>query len=568
MKEDPSNIHKTRTNMSLEAFLRQAIRGWYWYALALLCFLFLAYRTSHNLVLGSAKYKMAVMSRFSNQDPEITMDTGNKNLLWDKRPAYSVEQVYGILMSSDLIYRAGKEVGFDVDYSQKKFWRTYDVYNDLPFRLIFLDTYDNDELTIQALWRDGKVQLSHPNGFYRGKPILYDSNFQIEIPVGEIVETPVGRISCIAQADPGTYPHTSLDLNLPILVKKIDSNRAKTLFDKDLSLTVNERRTLLLEMAVSGSARRVIEVMSEMIVLCEKEIRKDLRADLEENEKLLHSALSRLELSSENNSAKIKEREYLLQELVRTESNKAAVEMGNILDITDPPSMRPATSASKYFNIILLLLALLLPTLIVYYTRIYPGFILELSQLPKWIKDNIRGKISYQKRQKTSEVSEKELLKMDNVRLEMEGTSEVLVLSSAEPRESLWVGSILATNTARGGRRSLRLHYHPSWEKVPKDCRSIEAKVGYIGSEAFFNDLAALREEYGKNCLFVITASRSLQEQLISFFDDYLLVVVRDKTKLTQLNKLEVQLKKRQSLKEDIKIMTQWVEIPLMYHLR
>lgn len=534
MQLDNVVSQKRKPQMSFDVFMRQMLRGWPIFLLSILVFGLLAIALSNRMQMGVAKYKMGVMTRFSEKDGDVIFDTGKRELLWQKTPPYTIEQLYGMFLSSNLIYRAGLEAGFDVDYSQKKGLRTYDVYNDLPFRLKFLDLYDKDQVALSARWTNGGVVLSDLEGAFRGSPLhLSDKSYEIFVKVGKMVETPVGRIACLAQEPSTVYPATSLDLSRPISVQRIDLNRAKSKFDADMMLNIHARRTLVVEIATAGSTRRVVEVMEKMVAVCEADIRKAIQKDLQENEALLLSSLAKLDNEMLSKQATSAEREYLQAELLRNQSNQSLVELQQFLSIVDPPTGRPAPSGSKGFKLVLLVLAIATPIVVVYLWRIAKPTLFEDSQLSSEVRSAIKARLRYSG-EKSSVSSETHLLALDEIRLSLSNTSQLFVYATGKPRESMWIASLLAKNTARSGRTAVRIHFKEKDEKAPLECQVIEVAAGYIGSDAYYKQLAKLQSEFPENTLFIYTASPSLQSLLATQFSDFVVVLVAEKTRLNK----------------------------------
>ncbi len=556
-----------KSSLSLSTFIRQMLRGWPWFLVAFILFVLISLRISSNLQLGVAEYKMTIMSRYKDLSKEIRTNNGDKDYIWDKEPPYSVEQLYGFLLSSDIIYKAGKRVGFDVDYSQRSKLRTYDVYNNLPFQLFFLDAYDNDTFTLTAHWGKEGVHLSQLNGTFRGAPISAYFSFSSTIALGDTIDSPIGRIVCKEQPVSEKYPPTSLNLSRPIIVKKIDTNRALTLFDKDMDLKRYEEKSLTVFMSVAGSARRVIEVMEAMIEICDEQVKSELMEDLEEQSRFLKESLRHIDTLALPSEAKNKERAMIAESLVRNETNRSALDLKKVITVTDPPVARPASSATGYFRIILFVLLMTVALLGVYYTRIMKKSLFSREQMPLILQRKLFGPFHYKPKQSES-AFEKSVLSLDPLRIAYEGATSLFVSSCDKPREMLWLTSLLATNISRSGRRVVRLHYHTEGKNPPKGCQSIVVKSGYIGGDAFWKDLSTLRESFGTGSLIVISADCDLQRQLLPFFSDILFVVVREKSSTRWINEFATLVEDRMHKDAECHIATAWVDLSLFTSTR
>lgn len=559
-----AQIDNSKT-ISFSIFIRQLFRGWYWFLGAIILFLIISFYYSSRLNLGTSKYKMGVMSRFGEVGSVIQEGNNENDFLWSRKSPFSTDNIYGFLISSSLIHDAGKSVGFDVDYIQSNGSRRYDVYNDLPYHFLFLDLEDNDVLTLDALWQGKSVAISNLRGTFKGGAVDSYSGFSSEIALGDTLKnTPIGRIVCVENSANDRFPRTSLDLSLPVSVRKIETDRATTLYDKDIDLDLQpDQRVLVLEMAVTGSQRRVVEVMTAMVTECEKRIRKEMLADCVENESLLKKSLAKLDTLPMPALNKNKERDVILDKLARNESNKNAIEMGNILTITDTPSARPATSANQYFKIILFILLMAGALLGVYLTKILPNVIFEKKQLSKILYRSLLETITFHSKWKKGR-EERSLLCLDTTRMAFEGTKQLFVVDMGVPKITQWLSSCLASNLIRSGKKVFRLHYALEGEKSPKGCHTIMVKAGYIGGDLFWNDLATLQETNRGNLPIIITASPSLQKSLIPLFVDLLFVVVGEKTPLCKVEEYSSMLPTCDKDKHLLHYATIWVKLPLL----
>ncbi len=564
-----SNNKNNSPAITLNLLFRQLIRGWYWFAISFVFYFIIVFAMSNRMVFGTSKYKMSIMTQYGDISDGKIVENKSTQTLWSREPAYTPEQIYGILLSSDIIYRAGKRVGFDVDYYQKSRFRTCDVYNDLPFSLRFLDAYENDTFTIKALWQDNEsVKLSDFNGFLAGNNITQSvKGSDAIITLGDTIRTPFGRIACLPSPSNSTLPRTSLNLNEPVIVKKVNTNWAKSRYDKDTDLQVDKKRTLTLSIAVAGSAKRVLEVLNEVIVLCEEDVHNIIEKDLQENDYFFKQALHRLDSLQIDPIAKAKEREELLQELARNESNKTALNVVNNIVVTDPPSLRSASFAGSYFKIILFLIALVIPTLVIYFTRIARGVILDEDQLPTSLKQKPISRLTYSTLRK-GEPSQMQLYDIDKLRITLEGANQVFLFATAKPRESLWLSHLLAQNIAHSGKRAIRLHYCINENNKPSGCQSIVAQAGYIGSTAFWQDLNNIKAQLGNNTFVVITADKQLQEQLLPLFTDVIVVIVREKTMRETLLELNHILSNSTFANNERTLHTTWIKLPLSISTR
>ena len=142
-----------QSRMTFNAFIRLMLKGWPLFVLSFIIAAVLMKVIAKRTTIGQPSYKMTLMGRFPEPGQErfiMQNDAFSANHLWKKNPAYQSSQLYAYITSSEVIYQAGKESGFDMSYAQKKGLRWLDVYNDLPYRLRFLDTYDLDEFSLIA----------------------------------------------------------------------------------------------------------------------------------------------------------------------------------------------------------------------------------------------------------------------------------------------------------------------------------------------------------------------------------------------------------------------------------
>lgn len=561
--------HPSRDNrdfISVPIFIKQLLRAWPWFLLSLAIAVLLIAFMGRNIVLGTAEYKMSVMTRFPFSDKAFIQEGEDNKMLWERVPAYDVNQVFGVLLTSDIIARAGKAVGYDVDYSQKHSGRRYDVYNDLPYKIIFLDLYSNDLLSMKALWKGNNVLLSEVRGTFRGKAIVMGGADVVTVAPGDTVKTPMGRLVCLPQVDEGIYPRTSLNLALPVDVTKINGNAAKTRFDKDLKLQVFQGNSLLMEMAVAGSPRRVIEVMNKIIALCQEQVKTLISKDLDENDTFIRGALEKLDAISMDASAKAAEKEVLLKKLARNQSNRETLEIKDLIVVTDPPAMRPAPAASTYFILILLILSLTIPSLYVYYFRIRNGAVLEPANITRQMRQRIIGKYIYAPRaiEKGGRAKEQLLIDIDAVRLAFPKADQILQVSPSNTRQAAWFAGLLAENISRSGRKVLRLHFTPEGKKAPEGAQEFPVKAGYLGSDVFLKDLKGLKELHREGTLIIFSADESIVELLIPYFQDLLITIVAEKSPKTKVKRLNRLFEKKDMLNgADARIHVVWIDIPL-----
>ena len=151
--------------MSFSAFVRLVLLNWYWLALSLVVAFGFIKILGNSSAIGNNKYRMAVMTRFPIQTSKsdkvfVDANSGKEAPLWKHTPAFDAAQIYGWIVSADIIYRTGKREGFEVEYAQRSGLSSRDIYNYIPFRLIFPDAADADYFTLVVRQEADGLQLS------------------------------------------------------------------------------------------------------------------------------------------------------------------------------------------------------------------------------------------------------------------------------------------------------------------------------------------------------------------------------------------------------------------------
>lgn len=558
-------MEKEKIHLSNKTILKQCARGWYWFVLSfVLAFLLIEY-FGKNSVLGKAEYKMGIMTRFSNEKT-IALDEKDK-MLWERVPAYDINQVSAIFMSSDIIERAGKAVGYDLNYTQKQRGRYIDVYNDLPYKLLFLDPYYNDTFTLTATLHENAVTLSDFQGTYHRKNLQSDEVPPIRVPLDDTISSPLGRIVCLSQSDMGRYPKTGYQRSQPVLVKKVFSNAAKTLFDKELDLHINSNNALIMEMSVQGSPRKVVEVMNKMTELCNEDIREMIRSDLSENDRFIDAAIVKLDKSPLPAAVKEKEKDVLLGKKLRNNSNKELLHLSHYIVVVDPPALRPAASASAYLKMVVLILALVGPLCIIYFCYLAHDRLLEEKQLPLRVKNSIIAKVAYKRINKKAKKYEDSLLCIDPIRLKFEKTNKLFLVSEgSNNKEKSFVKNMLATNFQRAGRHVEKIHFSAPNGNPLKDNDTIVIKGGMIGTASFHHLIEDKLTPTDKDALLIITADKGIQNLFLPYFQDFLLVLIENRSRVGRIGQTARQLEE-QHTHHAIQQYAVWVETPLFFPL-
>lgn len=554
-----------KTTITLKTLVKQMLKGWWWLVICMAVAFALLKFLSGNTVLSTAEYKLSVMTRFpSKGDKHVLQTNSNSDFLWEKLPAYDVRTVYGILLSSEIIERAGNKVGYNVDYSQKSLLRTYDVYNDMPMKLMFPDMFDNDELQLTVNYdkSSNSFRVAAASGTYKGVS-LSENNALVgaRLVPGDTLQSPVGRIICLSMVNNGKYSKTSLDLSKPVIINKINNNSAKTRFDSDLILTVEYDNTLLMKMSVAGSPRRVIEVMTGIIDECQTQLKSLLRKDIDEDERLIKSALNSPSLLNLEPAVQQKERMLLQEKLAKCEANKQTLALNDVLLVTDPPAMRPAPSATSYLKLVLLILGVTVFLLIIYYTKIRTGRVLDPTQLNSFLQNQMLGKYTYCN---TKQQNKKEaiLYKLDAVRLQYQNTQQLTILSSDDDKYTQWFTELFIENLKLSGKAVKHIHLSTQKQHNMPNCEVHTIAPGTIGCDTFHKDITEKISSITPNTMVIITAEKKLFNALLPIQKEILLLLVEDNTYIKKVNKLTEEALKVQPF-NGTSLHTMWIETPI-----
>lgn len=385
------------TAISVRTIVRLVLRYAWLYLLALAVAAVAIYYIAGKMGYGQAQYKASVMTRFPVAGHQTNLvDNYLKRPIWQKVPAYDADQIYGRMIAAQTIYRAGKEIGFDIDYYQHGFLRTNDVYDGLDFQLRFPDAYDSDDFTLTVRQEGDVLTISEIQGVYHGSPIASCTGRQWQLTIGQNIETCIGRVIALSSPPNQRLNGSIYQEGKPISVHRMNSNFAETLFDRDMEADRLVSNLIMLQMNASGSPRRVLELMERMIDVVERETARAMLEDLDEERAILLAAIAALdtapaEISTTNRA---NERNRLEQLLLANNADRQLLSTGKMLEVTDPPTMRPRANASKWLKILLVLLAIAGPTLLLYLGHFFRRSILGKKLLSDYWRSRLIAEVT------------------------------------------------------------------------------------------------------------------------------------------------------------------------------
>lgn len=557
--------------MSFYGFLRLVLINWYWFALSLAVALGFSKLLGSSSAVGYNKYRMAVMTRFPIQPPEYTKifvggNSEKEAPLWKHTPAFDAAQIYGWIVSADMIDRAGKREGFEVEYEQRSTFSSRDIYNYIPFRLLFPDALDTDYFTLVAQQKPNGLELSKIKGTYQGQKIEGKDSYTILLPWNSCIETPIGKV--ILQDNPGweEYGADGYALDKPIYITRRMITEARIQYDWSMVIENPLPNFLNVIIATAGSARRSKQILDGMLIDLDSLVRHNVALDLDKEQEMIEAALQRLmypdsissSLTTESRTGEITD---LQDRLARCISNREVLRYDNLIEVTATPTIQPAAIGESSVRSILLLLGLIIPTVLIYYVWILQGRILEPRQLsPFWQNALISTLRLHRKRKIYTDTPETiDTLRFTLQSYQKEDAAGPILLTTpsksldAQKRLSKLVEDLAANYSLSGGNKSKIVHLlhacNHATDSLPH-ARIIEA--GYWGSKQFYQDLAPTEGE-GKSLNFLIAPSDSVH-LLASHVSQIVVVVEQDYSKSPLLSDLE------HSLSQDIpSIQVLWV---------
>ncbi len=497
------------SQISLKAFVQLMLRKWYWFVCSLIFFLGVIFVVGKRSVIGNSEYKIGLMTRFveASNESRTIIKTDKDAPLWRMAPAYAPSQLYGWLVSADIIYRAGLKEGFDVEYTQKHTWGRFDVYNNMPVRLFFLDAKEMDTFSLDLILQGEKAILSNFRGTYRGTKIEQPYECVIN-RVGESIETPVGRVLMAENPGWNEFEKTPLDLNRKIDIQRLRGIDIRAKYDWDMDLEVEHGTVFLLKIKTSGSPRRSFQLLTAMLEECNETVRKHVLDDLSRERKMLQSSLDSLSSMGSNNLSPevISEHRRVLENyLAQNIANQEIVQHEHMIEITDPPMIQPAPAGALYVKLSLLLLAFVIPMGGIYILWFYRGVILEKEQLSNFWKEKLPLTIKGKKIGHVQSVLDT-LLCLINEDLEnaekssfktrLPKRSILLTTPTITPEVSFWVSQIVEIIKTLGQPLRIVELRNPQTKKcVYPGSQIIELNAGYLISDSFIQDLSSTPSE-------------------------------------------------------------------------
>lgn len=543
--------------MSFSAFVRLVVLNWYWFVLSLVVAFGFIKMLGNSSAIGNNKYRMAVMTRFPIQTSKsdkvfVDANSGKEAPLWKHTPAFDAAQIYGWIVSADIIYRTGKREGFEVEYAQRSGFSSRDIYNHIPFRLIFPDAADADRFTLEIRQEADGLQLSQIKGIYQGKELKGTGSYTILLPWNSTVETPVGKV--ILQDNPGweEYGIRSYALDKPIYITRRSVIETRAQYDWDMVIDNTLPNFLNVEVSTTGSARRAKQILAGMLVDLDSLVRYNVTLDLDKEQEMIEAALRRLmhsdslspSLTAESRTQEIKE---LQQRLARTISNREVLRYDHLIEVTASPAIQPSPVGAFSVKIIFLLLGLIIPTVLIYYAWLLRGSVLEPRQLsPFWQKALISTLRLHRKRGNYSDTPET----IDALRFTLQSNLEedadarpILFTtpsksSKAQKRLNNLVADLVASYSLGGGNVGKILHLlHASNDSVGTLSHARIIEQGYWGGKQFSQDLAPAEGERKTPTLLIVPFDSV--HLLASQVAQIVVVVEQDQSRTTLLSDLE-----------------------------
>lgn len=577
MNNDRFPSEKRIPLISLMAFTKLMLRRWPIFLISIILFSGVLFVIGKRMVVGTTEYKIGLMTRFSEErEARNSVIKTKEEPLWKKAPAYGPSQIYGWLVSADIIYRAGMKVGFDVDYTQRNLWGRFDVYDNMPIRLFFLDAKDMDEFSMDMLFKDGKATLSNFSGFYRGNLIKQPEEVQIET-VEQIVETPFGRV--MMKNNPGwdEYLPTPIDLSKKVHINRIKAIDARAKYDWGMKLEVKHESVFDLKVKTTGSQRRSLQILEQMLVECNDWVRRHLLEDLNKEQEILQAALESLSdpnsaasqlISSEVRAQKCKDLE---ERLAQNIANKGVSLYEDMIEVTDPPVLFPAPSGLFYVKVVLYLLSLLVPMLIIYFVWFYRGAILEREQLSSfWTKSLLptlkgpKNSASLSILDNLSYALSQDLCCEDrNREYHMLPPSTILFTAPSFSKDSTYWVNALAESMIASGRKIRLVELASSEDKrVCPNAQLVLLKKGYLGTEEFRKEIAPTQEETLQNVVTLLITPSDKAPILVQDAASMVVLLISEQTEMKRIQTLEEELI-RCTKNSMSPLHTLWIEKPL-----
>ncbi len=548
-----SNATSPQAKMTLPAFVRLMLRNWYWFILALFIAGVGIKLKSRSTVVGNNRYRMAVMTRFPMQVPQsptassvtVNASESSEAPLWKHVPAFDATQIYGWIVSADIIHRAGKHLGFEVDYLQKDLIFSKDIYNYIPFKILFPDALDTDQFSLTAHSSPEGITVSKISGIFQGRPIVEGD--PILVPWEGEAQSPVGLIRL--EDNPGweEYGKGPYKEEKPITIVRKSVIETRAQYDWDMQLSVEMPNFLNSEFTTTGSARRAKQLLSEMLVELDSIIRYNLTLDLNKEQEMIEAALKHLTSPDSTTTylsveSRVQEIKALQAQLARTLTNREVLRYDHLLEVTATPALQPAPGGKLMTSVVLLLLALIIPTLLIYYVWLMRGTVLEINQLTSYWREKIQeGLRLHRSRHDLNEDTEA----FDRLRLylqtQQESGDKKRPIVFTTPSESLAAQrrlnklvTAIATKestTEKGENTHKIIHLGSQTESTLPHFRSISS--GYWGSIQFYQDIATSEEP-----IWIIAPSDAVS--LIAPHAAQIIVVVeQDQSKTSMLSSLE-----------------------------
>lgn len=541
----------TTPQMSLMAFVRLMLHKWPLFLCSIIFFLGVIFVLKKRAVVGDSEYKIGLMTRFFEGSKESVLTEKNEPLLiWRMAPAYTPSQLYGWLVSADIIYRCGMREGFDVEYYQDNIWGKFDVYNNMPIRLFFLDAKEMDTFTLDCFYSEGKAYLSNFRGTFRGEEIEKQQEYTIE-GVGQSVETPFGRVLMADNPGWDEYEKTPLDLNKKINIRRLKGIDIRAKYDWDMNLSLNQGTVFTLKVKTSGSSRRSLQVLNAMLEECNEVVRYHVLEDLAKERELLQASIDSISsptLTSLSPEVKREQLKFLEQYLAQNITNSGISMYKRMIEITDPPMIQPAPSGSLYVRLILLLLAIVIPMGIVYIIWFYKGAILERKQLSEFWQSTSPLKIKGRKKTLPSSSFDALLHRIkgdfgpqqqDSKAQRLPAKSILLTTPTSTKEANYWIRQIIEAFKKAGHTIRVVELQNSSGDKIYSESHVVKLKTGYLLSEAFAKDMALSAEEASQNVIsiFIVPADKLaiLQNEVTST----VVLLLPEKTRVEDLTTVE-----------------------------
>ncbi|KGN97991.1 hypothetical protein HQ36_03440 [Porphyromonas gingivicanis] len=565
----------TPPQISLLAFVRLMLHRWPLFLCSIIFFLGVIFVLGKRTVIGNSEYKVGLMVRFSEaSEDKILTEKNQPLLLWRMKPAYTPSQIYGWLVSADIIYRSGLKEGFDVEYSQKNFWGRFDVYNNMPIRLFFLDAKDMDTFSLDLLLSEGKAKLSNFRGTFRGQEINIAHECTIE-GVGQIADTPFGRVLMADNPGSDEYDRTPLNLAQTINVHRLRGIDIRAKYDWDMNLSLHHGTVFTLKIKTSGSQRRSYQVLSAMLEECNEVVRRHIMEDLTKEHQLLQASIDSIAspfTTSLSPEVKREQKKIFEEYLAQNIANQGIAMYERMIEVTDPPMIQPAPPGNFYVKLILLLLAIVIPIGIIYLIWSYRNTILEKTQLSKFWKKTMplsftsKGGVCTDSTIDTLLYRINEDFKLKTSSLEeyrLPNKSIILTTPTPTKEANYWIEKIVeAFQSTERTVRVIELQNSDSTKTYPNS-HTIMLRTGYLMSDAFVQDVSLLAEEKAKEVISLFIVPSDKVALLQKEASTTIVLLIAEKTKMEDLCALEEEIVNTSSSLNSIHTM--WIEKRLYF---